>query len=135
MNCLRQSSSLNTPVVRYVLYGRFGSGKTTTLNQIAYWAHSQGWIVVFVDNRKFFAFHFCLDRIFVALRNYFGSVKRSLKLNFMLAFTLAGTWCREWQGTIKSTWNPDRIDLPTLATKFLINFKRMNESLLQGVRL
>uniref|UniRef100_A0A5S6QDK4 Small ribosomal subunit protein mS29 n=1 Tax=Trichuris muris TaxID=70415 RepID=A0A5S6QDK4_TRIMR len=44
INCIQQMGSA-TPVVRYVLYGKHGVGKTTTLCQMVHYGHSQGFIV------------------------------------------------------------------------------------------
>ncbi|KFD70140.1 hypothetical protein M514_17742 [Trichuris suis] len=47
INCIQQMDS-SSPVVRYVLYGKHGVGKTITLCQMVHYAHSQGFIVCHV---------------------------------------------------------------------------------------
>lgn len=46
VNCLQHTAYLDKPVVRYIIYGKHGTGKSVTLGQVAYWAHVHGWVVV-----------------------------------------------------------------------------------------
>jgi len=52
LNCLRQHNP-DTPVIRYVIYGAFGTGKSMTLWQAVHWAHANGWIVCFVPFARY----------------------------------------------------------------------------------
>lgn len=51
VNCLKHTNA-DAPVVRYVLYGPYGTGKSVTLWQAAHWAHANGWIVCHIPLGK-----------------------------------------------------------------------------------
>ncbi len=45
INYLKQAD-YNNPAVKYLLYGKPGSGKTMSLSHIIHYCHSQGWLIV-----------------------------------------------------------------------------------------
>ena len=45
INCIK-NSDLNKPAVRYVLYGRAGSGKSLTLAHLTHFGHQEGFITL-----------------------------------------------------------------------------------------
>ncbi|XP_014666817.1 PREDICTED: 28S ribosomal protein S29, mitochondrial-like [Priapulus caudatus] len=49
INYLKQSDYSN-PAIRYVLYGKKGSGKTVSLAHIIHWCSQQGWLLIHVPS-------------------------------------------------------------------------------------
>uniref|UniRef100_A0A914HBD4 Small ribosomal subunit protein mS29 n=1 Tax=Globodera rostochiensis TaxID=31243 RepID=A0A914HBD4_GLORO len=49
-NCLHEVDVAQRPALRLVLWGRFGTGKTITLNQLIQLAHSRGYIIFTVQD-------------------------------------------------------------------------------------
>ncbi|XP_026320162.1 28S ribosomal protein S29, mitochondrial isoform X2 [Hyposmocoma kahamanoa] len=47
MNCIK-ASDLNKPVIRYVLYGEKGTGKSLTMAHLLHYAHEEGFLIVHV---------------------------------------------------------------------------------------
>lgn len=41
-----ENSDLNSPAIRYVLYGRDGVGKTTTISHLIHWGHASGYVTM-----------------------------------------------------------------------------------------
>lgn len=42
------------PVLRAVLWGKFGTGKSVTLNQVVYVAHEKNWVIINLKSGTFF---------------------------------------------------------------------------------
>ena len=49
-----QAARTSFPAIRVVLWGRFGTGKTTTLAQAVHYAYTQNWTIINVRDCRYF---------------------------------------------------------------------------------
>lgn len=103
INCMK-NADYDNPVIRYLIYGNLGTGKSMSLQHVTHYALHEGWIIVpTLYAWDWMGYH----------RRFKPMMREELK---------------------ESSWNTDRLDQPVWAMSWLETFKTINGKKLQEIK-
>lgn len=108
-----------------VLWGKFGTGKTMTMNQLVHYAYTQDFILVSTTKSKIFFFIFS-NSFYVYLSNVVES-KSYVSLFYPIFKGLFLYKLLLFSDVEPSTYKKGRINTPHYAVDFINHFKTQNE--------